>query len=174
MNQRLDKSADQNVTTQPSDNQFPARIVSGGQTGVDRAALDVALSLGWPCGGWCPRGRRAEDGRIDPEYPLQETESRNYAVRTQLNVAESDGTLILCCGRLTKGTSLTRKLAIQEERPFLVCNLVKKPAATEVAEWIESNRIAVLNVAGPRESSVEGIHQLATAFLRSVLEHCRT
>src|SRR5436305_1193025 len=85
----------------------PFTIFSGGQTGVDRAALDVALELGIPCSGWCPRGRRAEDGTIPPRYPLQETRSLAYPVRTRWNVRDSDGTLILTRGRPDRGTALT-------------------------------------------------------------------
>ena len=87
------------------------KIVSGGQTGVDRAALDVALELGLPCGGWCPQGRRAEDGPIDPRYPLRETRAAAYPVRTRWNVRDSDGTLILTRGRPDRGTALTADLA---------------------------------------------------------------
>ena len=86
------------------------KIISGGQTGADRAALDVALELKIPCGGWCPKGRRAEDGRIDDRYPLKETPSTDYRVRTRLNVEESDGTLVITRGPLTGGTALTIKL----------------------------------------------------------------
>src|SRR5262245_50786528 len=87
------------------------KIVSGGQTGADRAALDVALELGLPCGGWCPRGRLAEDGPIASKYPLQETQSRDYPPRTKRNVQDSDGTLILTWGNPDRGTILTAKLA---------------------------------------------------------------
>jgi len=93
------------------------RILSGGQTGVDRAALDVALELGIPCGGWCPAGRRAEDGRIPAIYPVQETESRNYAVRTRRNVRDTDGTLVLVNGPVSGGTRLTVKCADDENKP---------------------------------------------------------
>lgn len=75
-----------------------AQIISGGQTGVDRAGLDAALGLGIPCGGWCPRGRRALDGRIPDQYPLRETEARNYNRRTEWNIRDSDATLILNIG----------------------------------------------------------------------------
>jgi len=160
------------VTFKVPNQVIPSQIVSGGQTGVDRAALDAALSLDWPCGGWCPKGRRAEDGPISAEYPVQETDSKNYAHRTRWNVRDSDGTLILCSGPLTGGTSLTRKFAVEHEKPFLIVDLDQEPDATTVAEWIESNRIRVLNVAGPRESSVPGIQSLATDFLRTLLLQC--
>src|SRR5207247_8623955 len=96
------------------------KLISGGQTGVDRAALDVALELGLPCGGWCPRGRRAEDGPIDARYPLQETRSAAYPVRTRWNVRDADGTLILMRGRPDRGTALTRELAEAMNKPLLV------------------------------------------------------
>lgn len=87
------------------------RIVSGGQTGVDRAALDIAIALGIGCGGWVPRGRRAEDGTIASHYPVRECRSSSYGVRTRLNVRDTDGTLILCRGRPSGGTSLTLAIA---------------------------------------------------------------
>src|SRR5438105_15558458 len=87
------------------------KIVSGGQTGVDRAALDVALELGMPCGGWCPRGRRAEDGPITDRYPLSETPWSGYPQRTGWNVRDADGTLILTMGQADRGTALTQQLA---------------------------------------------------------------
>src|SRR5204862_1053873 len=88
-----------------------ARVVSGGQTGVDRAALDVALGLGLPCGGWCPKGRRAEDGPLPERYPLRETPWSGYPQRTQWNVRDSDGTLVLLNGEPDRGTRLTIELA---------------------------------------------------------------
>src|SRR3954470_8255926 len=100
-----------------------SRIISGGQTGVDRAALDVALELGLPCGGKCPCGRRAEDGPIAPRYPLEETASAEYPVRTALNVRESDGTLILLAGRPDRGTELTQRIARRRQRPCLCVDL---------------------------------------------------
>ena len=90
-----------------------SRIISGGQTGVDRAALDAALEYNFPCGGWCPKGRLAEDGIISQKYPLKETESSEYEVRTKLNVRGSDGTLILTWGKPTGGTTLTVEFAKQ-------------------------------------------------------------
>nr|WP_305800882.1 putative molybdenum carrier protein [Thiolapillus sp.] len=87
------------------------RIISGGQTGVDRAALDVALELGLRCGGWCPKGRLALDGPLDERYPLKETESADYSVRTRLNVRDADATLILNCGELSGGTAYTLRVA---------------------------------------------------------------
>lgn len=147
----------------------PRRIVSGGQTGVDRAALDVALSLGIDCGGWCPRGRRAEDGPIPECYPVSETASPRYEDRTERNVLDSDGTLILTWGDLAGGTALTQELALRHERPVLVVDLDGEPDPGTVREWIASRGIATLNVAGPRESGRPGIHLAAQAFLERLL-----
>lgn len=105
------------------------KIVSGGQTGVDRAALDTALELGLPCGGRCPRGRKAEDGPIPARYPLTETSSAEYAQRTEWNVRDSDGTLVLTRGQPTGGTALTIELAERLGKPYLVVDLESEPNA---------------------------------------------
>ena len=144
------------------------KIISGGQTGVDRAALDVALELGLPCGGWCPKGRRAEDGPIPERYPLQENESTSYPARTRMNVRDSDGTLIITRGKPDRGTGLTLTLAQRYKKPHLVVDLNERPKATQVRMWLRRNRIKTLNVAGPRESSIQGIYSLSTAFLRKI------
>ena len=128
-------------------------IISGGQTGVDRAALDAALELGIPCGGWCPKGRKAEDGPIPERYPLKETDSSSYPVRTEMNVRDSDGTLILTWGRPTGGTALTIRLARRHGKPCLVVDLKKPPDPSSLRAWLEKKQIGVLNVAGPRESN---------------------
>ncbi len=146
------------------------KIISGGQTGVDRAALDVALQLGIPAGGWCPRGRRAEDGTIPAKYPLQEAPSPYYRHRTRLNVQHSDGTLILARGPLTGGTRQTRLDAQALGKPFLVVRLDKSPSSEEVLRWLLEQKIRVLNVAGPRESTSPGIAQQARRFLRPLLK----
>jgi hypothetical protein len=148
-------------------------IVSGGQTGVDRAALDAALALGLDLGGWCPRDRRAEDGPIDPRYPLRETPERDYAQRTEWNLRDSDGTLILCRGKPSGGTARTADLAARYGRPLLVVNLdvVQRPEAA--LAWLRPNRIRVLNVAGPRESGAQGIYAQALAWLSAFLAVAR-
>ncbi|RLB35173.1 MAG: hypothetical protein DRH20_11280, partial [Deltaproteobacteria bacterium] len=97
----------------------PHKIISGGQTGADRAALDFALDAGIPHGGWVPRGRLAEDGPLPARYAVQEIDRRSYAARTEKNVLEADGTLILSHGKLTGGSALTRRLAKRHERPWL-------------------------------------------------------
>ena len=145
------------------------RVISGGQTGVDRAALDVALRLGIPCGGWCPRGRLAEDGPLALTYPLCETPSTDYAERTLWNVRDSDGTLILTYGKPLGGTALTRVFALKEDKPFLAVDLIESPSVAPAREWIREHAIRILNVAGPRTSTCPGVYDLAVLFLESLL-----
>jgi len=144
--------------------------MSGGQTGVDRAALDAALHNNIRVGGWCPLGRLAEDGVIPDRYPLRETASSEYSTRTRKNVAESDGTLILNIGgKLKGGTSLTIAFAMDMEKPCIVINL-KNPAEYELPlKWINDNKIFKLNVAGPRESNFPGIYALAYSYMNKLL-----
>ncbi|MDX1488399.1 MAG: putative molybdenum carrier protein [Acidiferrobacterales bacterium] len=148
----------------------PARIISGGQTGVDRAALDIAIELGIPCGGWCPHGRKAEDGVIPAIYPLTETSSAEYAPRTARNVYDADATLILACGPPTGGTALTVEIARRAELPCLIVDLEQPPAQCEVRRWLKRHATGTLNVAGPRESGCPGIYDKALAFLRTLLQ----
>ena len=145
------------------------RVVSGGQTGVDRAALEVSLGLGIPCGGWCPRGRRAEDGPIPARYPLCETPSREYPQRTAWNVRDADATLAITRGPLRGGTALTVRLAARSGKPCLVVDLASESALSGVREWLEDQKVRVLNVAGPRESENPGIGEQASRFLSIVL-----
>ena len=145
---------------------IPKRIISGGQTGVDRAALDVALALGIPCGGWCPRGRRAEDGPIDPRYPLRETRGSDPGERTRRNVAEADATLILAPQPLCGGTAVTRDWAESLPKILLVIDPNASNAAlAAVAGWLAEHRPQVLNIAGPRESESPGIYRASTTLL---------
>ena len=144
------------------------KIASGGQTGVDRAALDVALELGIPCGGWCPRGRLAEDGVIPSRYPLDETPTDRYRQRTEWNVRDSDGTLALVRGAPRGGTALTLRRAEAMDRPRHVVDLADGPDPDAVRLWMAVHAIRVLNVAGPRESESPGIHAAAADFLRRV------
>ena len=145
------------------------KIVSGGQTGVDRAAWDAALALGIELGGWCPRGRRAEDGDIDGRYPLRETPSRIYSQRTEWNVRDSDATLILCRGDMTGGTRLTANIADRYGRPLLALDLDSDPDLGSVLDWLEAHRVGVLNVAGPREGGAPGIYAQSLVFLAQLL-----
>jgi hypothetical protein len=144
-------------------------IVSGGQSGVDRAALDIALALGIPCRGWCPKGRRAEDGPMDPRYPLTETPTAAYDERTECNVLASDGTLVLRGQSASLGTELTIQLAARHGKPCLLVPLFENPDPGAVHQWADAHRIRVVNVAGPRESQEPGIYQRACSFLRELL-----
>ncbi|MFO0996006.1 MAG: putative molybdenum carrier protein [Alphaproteobacteria bacterium] len=143
--------------------------MSGGQTGVDRAALDLALDLGIACGGWCPKGRLAEDGVIPARYPMTEAASRSYIARTRMNVADSDATLILTDGPPTGGTAKTILFARDLGKPHLVIDLGENPDPAEVCAWLSAVRPTTLNVAGPRESKRPGIRRRARAFLKAVL-----
>ena len=149
------------------------KIVSGGQTGVDRAALDVGLALGLAVGGGCPRGRRAEDGRIPDRYPLTETPEPDYEVRTRRNSEDADGTLILNRGTLDGGTALTVAHARRIGKPCLIVALEDGIDPAAFRDWLEQHQIAVLNVAGPRESQRPGVYAAACrcfeVLLRAVL-----
>ena len=149
------------------------RIISGGQTGVDRAALDVALVLGIPCGGWCPRGRLAEDGPISLRYPLYEAPSTDYVVRTEWNVRDADGTVILTKGEAEGGTKLTVELARKHGKPHLVIDLRNPPDARVVARWARAHHVKTLNIAGPRESTVPGVYDDASGFVVKLFEILR-
>jgi predicted Rossmann-fold nucleotide-binding protein len=148
-----------------------SKIISGGQTGVDRAALDAAMKLGIPAGGYCPQGRKAEDGPIDPCYPLQELNSPHYPARTERNVLESDGTLIINEGALKGGVALTLRMAKKHKKHFLVIDPSKSLDVSEVIRWVKSNRLKALNVAGPRESNSPGIYDKAFSLLLRVIHN---
>lgn len=141
------------------------KVVSGGQTGVDRAALDEAAQAGLDRGGWCPRGRRSEDGPIDLAYPLKETPARDYAQRTIWNIRDTDATLILTRGPLIGGTALTASAAAELHKPLLVVDLGDEDEPAAVRRWIENHGLEVLNVAGPRESERPGIYDETRTFL---------
>jgi hypothetical protein len=150
-----------------------AAIVSGAQTGADRAALDVALAWGLQCGGWVPFGRVAEDGPIPAHYPnMRETASRDPAVRTRRNVRDSDGTLILSYRPLGGGSLLTLQTAEELGRPVLHIDLtgVAVPdAVRRTARWIADCGIRRLNVAGPRASGDPRIHHATMLVLGGVM-----
>ena len=149
------------------------KIVSGGQTGVDRAALDWALARGVPCGGWCPLGRWAEDGPIDVRYPLRETPGADPALRTEWNIRDSDGTLIVTLARrMSGGTLLTAGLARRLARPLLHLTKADSPAAEQaesLRQFIGQHEIRVLNVAGPRESGEPGVGEFVAGLLEAAL-----
>ncbi len=140
---------------------------------MDRAALDVALRLGLPRGGWCPSGRKAEDGPLPARYPLEETPSTDYAQRTEWNVRDADGTLILTWGAPRGGTALTIGLADALDRPRLVLDLSADPDPSSLGAWVSAHAIRVLNVAGPRESQSPGIYARAVRFLEAALTSTR-
>lgn len=148
-----------------------SKIISGGQSGVDRAALDVAIKLGIPHGGWVPKGRRAEDGPVAETYSLRETPTSDYAERTEKNVVAADGTLIISRGELTGGSEYTRQMALKHDRPWLHIDLKRTAAfrsAVTATEWLSAHGIRVLNVAGPRASKDPNIYREAAALLESL------
>jgi hypothetical protein len=147
------------------------KIISGGQSGVDRAALDVAIKLTIPHGGWIPQGRLTEDGPLPPEYQLTETDSSSYAERTEKNVVDADGTLIISRGSLTGGSEYTREMAVRHNRIWLHIDLKQISAfqaAVAIKDWISKSKIEVLNVAGPRASKDPKIYSDSLKILESV------
>jgi hypothetical protein len=131
------------------------KIVSGGQSGVDRAALDAALETGTDCGGWCPEGRLAEDDAIPPRYPLAELKDAGYQERTEQNVVDSDGTAIIFFGAPTGGTEQTLRFCRDRKKPYLLIDateLTPERAAERMLAFVAGHSIATLNVAGPRAS----------------------
>ncbi len=147
------------------DRTIDIKIISGGQTGVDRAALDFASKNSIPCDGWCPKGRLAEDGRIQNKYLLQETKSPDYRERTELNILNSDGTLILYMNKFDRGTGLTLHLCKKYKKPFLIIKLTENPDPSLLLSWVVDNHIRNLNIAGPRASSEQDIYQNVMDFL---------
>jgi hypothetical protein len=151
-------------------------IISGGQTGVDRGALDAALEAHAPCSGWCPQGRQAEDGPIPARYPLQELPSGGYTRRTRQNVEDSDGTLILTFGPATGGTERTIEFCRRLARPHLILDAAAMPieeAERCVVEFIRMHAIERLNVAGPRASTDARGYEYARALIGRLLRACR-
>ncbi len=147
-------------------------IVSGGQTGVDRAALDAALEQDVPVGGWCPEGRLAEDGVIPERYPLRELPGGGYAERTKQNVIDSNGTVIFYFATLFGGTRLTREFCLSEAKPHLLIDalaIAEDKAVQQLAACIESHEIQVLNVAGPRASNEPEAYPYAFRVITAVL-----
>jgi hypothetical protein len=148
------------------------KIISGGQTGADRAALDVAIEFDIPHGGWVPKGRVTEKGPLPERYQLQEMATSSYADRTEQNVIDADGTLILTQGKLSGGSQYTRDMAGKHDRPCLHVNLETTAAFAAVKAinyWIERHKIQVLNVAGSRESEDPKIYKAVRRILSSVL-----
>ena len=148
------------------------KIISGGQTGVDRAALDFALENKIPCGGFCPRGRLAEDGIIPAIYPLAETDSSVYEERTEANVLQSDGTFIIVPTLpLTGGTLYALQFAKKNNKPCFTLLIEKNLQEQKInfLKWFIENKIRILNIAGPRESTNQGISQKSKSILEIIL-----
>jgi hypothetical protein len=153
-----------------------AKIISGGQTGVDRAALDAALAADFPCGGWCPPDRKAEDGPIPDRYPMSLMSAGQVGghnrLRTLKNVQASDGTAILFNQSLSGGTKFTRDMCIREKKPFIVLDAAQisvERAVKAVVRFIDENEIQTMNVAGPRASGWPEGHQFALAVVGGVI-----
>lgn len=138
----------------------PQLILSGGQTGVDRAALDWAISCDIAHGGWCPRGRTAQDGPLPERYMLKETEAGGYSQRTRMNVHDADATLIIHRGPLEGGTRLTYRFVDELQKPFQMLDLSKDNTSQTamIQAWWTALGLYSLNVAGPSEERVPGIH----------------
>lgn len=145
-------------------------INSGGQTGVDRAALDFALSNGLSCKGWCPLGRQAEDGLINVRYPLNETNSNDPVVRTEMNVMDSDATLIIYTDEMDKGTLATKDLAFEHRRPLFVWKIATNHNVGLFKQWLSRNKVTTLNIAGPRASNAADIYGETLELLSVLLE----
>jgi len=160
------------------------KIISGGQTGVDQAALRAAIALGIPVDGWCPPGRICEDGIIPEEFPLKETPVERSeeapeiprSLRTQWNVRDSDGILILTKSvvSLDPGTNFARQCCLRSEKPYTIEDPSDPLSLERSRKWLESNSIAVLNVAGPSEKTTPGIGQPVYFFLMQLFSHAKS
>ena len=152
------------------------KIVSGGQTGADQAALDAAMALGLDHGGWVPLGRITENGILDSRYCVREMPTADYALRTEKNVLDSDATVILSHGRLTGGSEFTRKMADKHARPCLHLDLDRlsvSQASEKLRHWLAENRISVLNVAGPRASKDQRVYQATCEVIEGACRSTR-
>jgi len=148
------------------------KVISGGQTGADRAGLDYAIKHDIPHGGWIPKGRKTEDGKLPERYQLQEMPTGEYRKRTEKNILDSDGTLIVSHGQLSGGSALTRELAKKNKKFWIHIDMQEvtlETAAARLASWIEKNRIGTLNVAGPRASKDPKIYAATLALLEQAV-----
>ena len=152
----------------------PNLIISGGQTGADRGGLDAAERLRIPRSGWCPKGRRAEDGVIPPDYPLKETTSASYADRTERNVRWADGTVVFTFGTPTGGSALTLRVAERHRKPHLHLDLgalQPEEAVARLRDWLAAEEVRVLNVAGSREGNAAGIRKIVDRIVTEAFEN---
>jgi hypothetical protein len=148
------------------------KVVSGGQTGADRGGLDAAIELGLEHGGWCPLGRRAEDGAVPARYALAETPTADYPERTGRNVVDSDATVVFTFGEARGGSDLTLRLAREHGRPHLALDLERlsdEAASEQLRAWLREQDVRVLNVAGSRESASPGIGERVRRIVREAL-----
>lgn len=148
------------------------KIVSGGQTGADRAALDACLESGFPCAGYCPEGRQAEDGVIDDDYPLEEIAGGGYSARTRANVRVSDGTAIFYASEIRGGTQQTLQYCTRMGKPYELIDITVYDvgsAGRALRAFVSRYDISTLNVAGPRQSSCPQIHDFVRATIRGLL-----
>jgi len=149
------------------------KIISGGQTGVDRAALDVALRHGFECGGWCPAGRLAEFGKIPSHYPVQELQGGGVSERTLQNVKDSDGTVVIYPAELRGGTEQTVRFCVDLKRPHKLIDAPKispEDAAKLIGDFVRENKIEILNVAGPRQSEWPEGYDYASRVMSAFLQ----
>ncbi len=145
------------------------KIISGGQTGADRAGLDAAMELNIPVGGWCPKGRKAEDGAVDEKYSLQETASADYRVSAEWNVRDTGVTIIFTIGKPAGVTALTVKKAKALDKPHMVIDLDDDHDFDAVRSWLLDNDVDVLNVAGPRGSEFPDVYDRVKGYLKILL-----
>ena len=150
-----------------------SKIISGGQTGVDRAALDAAIELDIEHGGFVPKGRLSEDGSISLKYNIIELENEDYSARTLKNVQYSDGTLILHKGEITGGTALTEEFCYLKKKAVLTINILDEFTVIRVNldTWLETNTISILNIAGPRASEVHIYKKAKDLLIRLLKDH---
>jgi len=147
-------------------------VASGGQTGVDRAALDVALEFGIEIGGWCPKGRRAADGVIPEKYPMTETHGKNYQTRTKWNVCDTDATLVICNGEPKGGTALTIQVCKDIPKPHMVYQLDDEDPSA-IMKWLKGHNVFLLNIAGPRELKSRPVYDRTYKLLAALFELMR-
>ncbi len=174
-----DRFPDGHIHSQRALPEGKMKIVSGGQTGVDRAALDAAMESGVETGGWCPKGRIAEDGIIPAKYPVQELARAGYKVRTKQNVVDSDGTVIIYFGTLSGGTEQTLLFCIREKKPYVLIDGEEfkiESAVKKIKGFVDHNSISVLNAAGPRASKEPRAYgytkEVLLRFLKDYAEKC--
>ena len=147
---------------------FLSKIVSGGQTGADQAALDFAIEHGIPHGGWIPKGRLTEVGSLPEQYCLNEMTTKSYPKRTEKNIVDSDGTLIVSLGKMTGGTLLTWELAPKHSKPCIHIDLNVNSVtggALLLRDWVKDSEVRILNVGGPRESKDRRIYAAVKELL---------